>query len=267
MKTVSLPVMLAAELVVVAPLVAGAQSPTLQQRGFRPGDRVVASPLHLKDQKYWRPGTVAEVHNFTPKRAYSITFDPDAPGASSSTMLVTEEWVKTGAPAPPEAHDVKEKPQAHGGTSKSMSQPQATKTAPDETAAPADLKKPGEGACPRDSAPRTDMEKTFRPVIKKIFEKKAEPGADGSVSVSIQKMDIGESHSYREYEDPNESRGKAIYPVRAKFTTCTDYKTRTVLVDRERAFACYQNTTGEWVCDIVAAADTNVKDVSRNIEK
>ena len=41
----------------------------------------------------------------------------------------------------------------------------------------------------------------------------------------------------------------------------------TVLVKRERAFSCYQNTAGEWVCDIFAAANTNAKDKSESIDK
>src|SRR5689334_5534142 len=49
---------------------------------FKKGDRVLASPSSLKDEKYWRPCTVTEVHNFVPKRAYSITCDPQSKGGS-----------------------------------------------------------------------------------------------------------------------------------------------------------------------------------------
>lgn len=75
-----------------------------QRQGFKKGDRVLASPSSLKDEKYWRPCTVTEVHNFVPKRAYSIECDPETPGGSPSSFLVNEDWVKA-APAQAAAAD------------------------------------------------------------------------------------------------------------------------------------------------------------------
>ena len=111
------------------------------------------------------------------------------------------------------------------------------------------------------------MENSFRGAIRKGFEREPRPGEDGKVTVTIQSLSVGQAHAYRVYEDPNEARGKSIYPVRATFTTCTDYNRRIVLVKRERAFSCYKNTAGEWVCDIHAAANTNVKDETKSIAK
>lgn len=70
------------------------------QQVFNKGDRVLASPSSLKDEKYWRPCTVTEVHNFTPKRAYSLTCDPQTAGGSPSSYTVNQDWVK---PLPAEA--------------------------------------------------------------------------------------------------------------------------------------------------------------------
>ena len=55
--------------------------------------------------------------------------------------------------------------------------------------------------------------------------------------------------------------------MRAQFTTCTDYNRRIVKVQRERAFSCYEATTGAWACDIFSAANTNVRDTSTSIDK
>jgi hypothetical protein len=222
---------------------------------FKKGDRVLASPSSLRDEKYWRPCTVTEVHDFVPKRAYSITCDPQSKGGSPSSFTVNEDWVK-----PLKAQD----DPAAGGHTQTPADPQ-----PKQAEAPAQDTN-GDVACPApdaDAKGKTALESSFRAAIRKGFGREPEPGADGRVTVTIQSLSVGQSHPYRVYEDPNESRGKTIYPVRATFTTCTDYNRRIVLVKRERAFACYKNTAGEWVCDIFAAANTNVKDETKSIDK
>jgi hypothetical protein len=69
-----------------------------QRQVFKKGDRVLASPSGLKDEKYWRRCTVTEVHNFVPKRAYSVVCEPESAGGSPSSFLVKEDYVKA-APA------------------------------------------------------------------------------------------------------------------------------------------------------------------------
>ncbi len=146
------------------------------------------------------------------------------------------------------------------------------KTTNDKTAAE---DPPAEGdnevvKCPAsdpDSKGKTALEKSFRGAIRTSFEREPKPGEDGRVTVTIQGLSIGQAHPYRVRIDPSEAIGKTIYPIRATFTACTDYNRRIVLDTRERAFACYKNTMGEWVCDIFAAANTNVKDQSKSIDK
>jgi ribosomal protein L21E len=78
-------------------LVASAQGEA-QRQVFKKGDRVLASPYSMKDEKYWRRCTVTEVHNFVPKRAYAVECEPESAGGSPSSFLVKEDWVKA-APA------------------------------------------------------------------------------------------------------------------------------------------------------------------------
>src|SRR6185312_2539368 len=61
---------------------------------FHAGDRVLASPSSLKDAKYWRPCTVTEVHEFVPKRAYSLHCDAPVEGGSPGNFLVNQDWVR-----------------------------------------------------------------------------------------------------------------------------------------------------------------------------
>lgn len=226
-----------------------------QHQVFKKGDRVLASPSSLKDEKYWRPCTVIEVHDFVPKKAYSITCDPQTKGGSPSSFMVNEDWVKPL--------------KAEGNAAADDTETHAVNQGEKQTGAAAQ-DRDGAVACPAtdaDSKGRNALENSFRSAIRKGFEREPEPGADGRVTVTIQSLSVGQSHPYRVYEDPNESRGKTIYPVRATFTTCTDYNRRIVLVKRERAFACYKNAAGEWACDIFAAANTNVKDETKSIDK
>jgi hypothetical protein len=224
-----------------------------QRQVFKKGDRVLASPSGLKDEKYWRPCTVTEVHDFVPKKAYSITCDPQTKGGSPSSFMVNEDWVKPLAARRGDDADDARPP--------ADEREQSDARAQDESGAVAC---PSSGA---DSKGKSALENSFRAAIRKGFEREPEPGADGKITVTIQSLSVGQSHAYRVYEDPNEARGKTIYPVRATFTTCTDYNRRIVLVKRERAFACYKNSAGEWVCDIFAAANTNVKDETKSIDK
>jgi hypothetical protein len=227
-----------------------------QRQVFKKGDRVLASPSSLKDEKYWRPCTVNDVMNFVPKRAYSITCDPQSKGGSPSSFTVNEDWVK-----PLKAQG--------GDAAGDDNQQPADNQQPKQADAPAQAEN-GAVACPApdaDSKGKNALESSFRSAIRKSFEREPEPGADGRVTVTVQSLSVGQSHPYRVYEDPNEARGKSIYPVRATFTACTDYNRRIVLVKRERAFSCYKNTAGEWVCDIHAAANTNVKDETKSIDK
>lgn len=125
-------------------------------------------------------------------------------------------------------------------------------------------------ACPAsdpDSNGKSAMEKSFRGAIRETWEREAEPGLDGAVTITFQSFNVGAAHKYRVYVDPNDAVGKMIYAVRATFTTCTDYNRRIEKVKREREFSCYKNTAGKNVCTIIAAANTNVKDKTESIDK
>lgn len=86
-------------------MIIGATFSASAQTQIKVGDRVMASPSSLKDEKYWRHCTVTEVHNFVPKRAYSITCEPETKGGSPSSFMVNEDWVK------PDTKQKEEQPQ------------------------------------------------------------------------------------------------------------------------------------------------------------
>lgn len=128
----------------------------------------------------------------------------------------------------------------------------------------------GKVACPAsdpDSKGKSELERAFRGAIRQGWEKEPEPGLDGRVTIIFQEFRVGAPHKHRVYADPNEAVGKTIYPVRATFTTCTDYNRRIEITKREREHACFQKTGGKWACTIIAAPDTNVKDKTERFDK
>ncbi len=125
-------------------------------------------------------------------------------------------------------------------------------------------------ACPAsdaDSKGKTALEKAFRGAVRESWEKEAEEGLDGAITITFQSFVIGSPRQYRVFEDPTDAKGKSIYPVRATFTTCTNYNRRIETVKREREISCYKNTAGKYACTIIAAANTNVKDKTKSIDK
>jgi hypothetical protein len=224
------------------------------QQVFKVGDRVMVSPSSLKDEKYWRPGTVTEVHNFTPKKAYSVTCDPLSATDHPSSFLVNEDWVKPLITEKPPAP-------ANNKTQPVNNQPQpkaVTQNANNKVACP-----PSDP----DSKGATAFERSIRGAIRADFEKTPQLNEDGKVTVSFQNVNIGQSHAWQQLHDPIDAKGKTIYEVRSTFTTCTDYFHRIEYMQRERAFACYKNNADQWVCEVVAATNTNIKDQIKSIDK
>jgi len=233
-----------------------------QAQTFRVGDRVQASPTSM--QSDWRDCSVIEVHDFVPKKAYSIRCDPSPGATTPGTFLVNQDWVRPARAAA-----------APAGAAVSNAAPRAN-AARAENAAPASRPAantptrvaPGGAQCTVDNdGAVAEPERSIRAVIRAGFERPAAPGADGAVSVHIENLSIGAARAYTPHRDPIEADGREVYPVRAKFTACTDYRTRLNLVTRERLYACYRDTTNAWACDITAAANTNVRDTTQNVAK
>ncbi len=63
---------------------------------FKAGDKVMASPTSMADEKYWRPCVVTNVRDFGSFRGYDLECDAETPGGLASSFFVTDQWVKTG---------------------------------------------------------------------------------------------------------------------------------------------------------------------------
>jgi hypothetical protein len=112
-------------------------------------------------------------------------------------------------------------------------------------------------ASDEDSIGKTVNEKTFRGVIRRLWEKEAKEGSDGAVTITFQKFIIGAPRPWQptltdaySQADPK----KPIYPIRVSFETCTDYKTAINKRKMERIYDCFTHKTGGWQCTQTGAS-------------
>ena len=114
-------------------------------------------------------------------------------------------------------------------------------------------------------------EKNFRGVIRRFWEKEAQEGSDGAVTLTFQKMTVGAPRRWRATFDDAYSQAdpkKPIYPVRATFTTCTNYKDAITKRKMERIYDCFVHKTGGWQCTQTGASGAlALKDEKEYIQK
>lgn len=126
-------------------------------------------------------------------------------------------------------------------------------------------------ASSEDSIGKTTNEKTFRGVIRRLWEKEAREGSDGAVTITFQKMVVGTPRAWRANLSDAYSQAdpkKPIYPVRATFATCTDYKKAISKRKMERIYDCFVHKTGGWQCTQTGASGAlALKDKGEYIQK
>jgi hypothetical protein len=106
-------------------------------------------------------------------------------------------------------------------------------------------------ASSEDSEGKTTNEKTFRGVIRRLWEKEAEEGSDGAITITFQNFVIGAPRAWRATLSDAYSQAdpkKPIYPVRTAFATCTDYKKAVSKRTMERIYDCFYHKAGGWQC-------------------
>lgn len=132
----------------------------------------------------------------------------------------------------------------------------------------------GAAACSassEDSIGKTTNEKTFRGVIRRLWEKEAREGSDGAVTITFEKVVIGAPRAWRPTLSDAYSQAdpkKPIYPVRASFATCTDYRKAISKRKMERIYDCFYHKAGGWQCTQTGASGAlATKDKEEYIEK
>jgi len=122
-----------------------------------------------------------------------------------------------------------------------------------------------------DAVGKTANERAFRGVIRRLWEKDAEPGSDGAVTITFDSLVVGAPRAWR--ANASDAYGqvdpkKPIYPVRASFGTCTDFKTAISKRQMERIYDCFTHKTGGLQCTQTGASGAlAVKDKKEYIQK
>ena len=108
-----------------------------------------------------------------------------------------------------------------------------------------------------DSDGATANEKTFRGAIRRLWEKNAAAGADGAVTITFQHVVVGAPRAWQANFTDVYSQAtpkQPIYPVKATFATCTDYKTAVSKKQMERMYDCFVHKAGGWQCTQTGAS-------------
>lgn len=124
----------------------------------------------------------------------------------------------------------------------------------------------GAAACPvsdSDSDGKTANEESLRGAIRRLWEKEAAQGSDGAVTITFQKFVGGAPRAWRANLSDAYSQAdpkKPIYPVRATFTTCTDYRKAISTRKMERIYDCFTHKTGGVQCTQTGASGALAKE-------
>jgi hypothetical protein len=94
------------------------------------------------------------------------------------------------------------------------------------------------------------LERNFRGIIGRQFERRAAPGSDGTTTLRFLsfRMDGGRRATVIDRVNYKPDTTKPVYSVRALFQTCADYRTATTTKTLERNFQCYTSSTGGYDC-------------------
>ena len=120
-----------------------------------------------------------------------------------------------------------------------------------------------------DSLGATALEQSFRGAVRQTIERAAAPGSDGAVTVSFQSFKIGAGRRWTAADGFNFSadQSKPVYPLRIKFTSCTDYRTAIELRQQESNYECFTTPTGETACQMSGNSGGMMQPTTQRIPK
>jgi hypothetical protein len=120
-----------------------------------------------------------------------------------------------------------------------------------------------------DSLGATVLEQGFRGAVRQTIERAPAPGYDGAVTVSFQSFKVGAGRRWTAADSFNFSAdpGKPVYPLRVKFTSCTDYRTAIELRQQESNYECFTTPTGETVCQMSGNSGGMMQPTTQRIPK
>ncbi len=193
------------------------QPPTENQTGrFKVGDRVLASPMALKEDEYFEKCTVIKDYMETEGAdAYKVRCD-DPKGGKGTEANVKVPYIRAWANATP---------------------PPAT---PD-----CQFNEPA-GTVSKTSKPSAQL---FQRVI---FERYRDNAGGRKVGITYQTFQLGKSYVNRLTNNgllhDGAPQGATIYTVKTKYIFCERYTDSTIRWVTEAQYSCFKDKFGDWVC-------------------
>jgi hypothetical protein len=208
------------------------------QPKYKEGDRVEVDTIEASNpaNAIWKKGTIVKVDT-TSAVAYTVQVDP-LPGQLPKMMTVpirpyAEGWLRPLGGAAPQIQ-----------SDKLLVDDNGTVLADRKLLDCKNLKQP---AAHNGPPPPADLAKDL---IRCLYEKPSDPGADGATAMDITEFKPGAPHRWNKNEDSGAggTASTMVYPFRVKWNQKTFYRRwNDVKSDNERVFTCYVDVD-KWFC-------------------
>ena len=212
-----------------------------QDKQFKAGDRVLASPTFMDDEKYWYKCTYVKFDNST-NSPYVVECDGREYHVQSRYIrLLNETEIR---------NDSARKNQTNANNQNQVADENQTAEGGSCTSDAALMAKPKAG---------DSMELTFKRTLLKGYQAEVEQKnsltAPLGVGISFESFQIGQPRINRRTLNRTDGTyireapvGGKLYPVKTKFTVCKQYngEIQRSLVDGR--YECFKDTFGEWMC-------------------
>ncbi len=94
-------------------------------------------------------------------------------------------------------------------------------------------------------------ETLVRRLITCLWERAANPGMDGAVTVDIGSLKIGSARNWVVKSDIGPADlDTRVWPVATRYTRSTHYRTRTSISEADAVFNCFVTNFGSWQCGL-----------------
>jgi hypothetical protein len=105
--------------------------------------------------------------------------------------------------------------------------------------------------------------------VRQTIEHPASVGADGAVTVTFQSFQIGAARAWTPLDARNFSAdsSKPVYPLRVKFTRCTDFVAAIEVRQQEENYECFTQPTGQLACQMAGHTGNLMQPTRQRIPK
>ena len=228
-----------------------------QQPTYKVGDRVEASVLSLKDDKYYKKATIVAIDMSVSAVVVRMDDEKDHTGAQKEYTTHIKNLRPLQETAAEKQAQAAKQAIADKNVEKLRVDENNTVLADRELLDCDNIKqKPVKNGAPPDP-------KLLDKLIRCIWEKPAGRGVDGAVTIDLTPLQIGVPRKWNPRRDlGNGNINTIVYPVKTTYTQKTFYRGRIVVDEYFAVFNCNVDPFGAWTCGL---AENKRKGESKSI--